>query len=286
MQLGPRDPLSGYRTTGHDWNGITELNTPVPRIVIFFLVVTTLYAVIGWILLPAWPLGATFTKGLWGADQRRAADAVHATIAARRAPWESEILSKDFAAIRADPALMARIDATAPTLFGENCQPCHGAQGRGGPGFPRLDGAARVWGDDAEAMAETIRVGVNSAHPDSRVAQMPAFGKDGVLKRPDIERLVAHVTALSKGEKGSPEGRKLFADNCAACHGENARGVAGTGAPDLTDSDWLYGGDPAALFATLQNGRRGEMPTWEQRLSKADIRILALYVEKLARAAK
>src|SRR5262245_55120318 len=70
MALEDRDPHTGYLTTGHEWNGITELNTPVPRIVYFFLIATALFAVVYWILMPAWPLGSTYTKGLLGIDQR------------------------------------------------------------------------------------------------------------------------------------------------------------------------------------------------------------------------
>ena len=70
MAVDERDPHTGYMTTGHEWNGIKELNTPVPRPVYFFLIVTALFAVVYWVLMPAWPLGVTYTKGLLGIDQR------------------------------------------------------------------------------------------------------------------------------------------------------------------------------------------------------------------------
>lgn len=283
MSVGERDPITGYMTTGHDWNGITELNSPVPKVVVFFLAATTLFAIVGWIFLPAWPSYDSFTKGLWRADQTADANRALARIVAKRAGWEKEIATRDFAAIRADPALMARVQETAPALFGQNCQVCHGPRGVGGPGFPRLQGDFKVWGKDAEAIAETIKVGVNSANPDSRMAQMPAFGRGGMLKRPDLDILTTYVQSLSTGVAGSAEGKKLFDDNCAACHGEDAHGVEGTGALNLTDSYWLYGGDAQSILTTLIDGRQGQMPSWASRLDPTDIRILALYVEGLGK---
>lgn len=288
MSVTERDPVTGQITTGHDWNGIKELNNPVPRIVFIFILVTHLYAVIGWVLLPAWPLGRTFTKGLLGVDQRLQVDADIAAANAARAEWTTAVATQSFEDIQASPELMRRAIDTAGPLFGQNCQACHGKEGIGGPGFPRLSGDSRVWGDTADDIAETIRVGINSSHPDSRSAQMPAFGRDGILTRPEISVLADYVQTLPGGviEGDTSDAAVLFQDNCAACHGEDARGAQGTGAPDLTDADWLYGGDGATIRATLMNGRQGVMPTWENRLSEADIKMLALYVEGLPRGAQ
>lgn len=277
-----RDKLTGYKTTGHNWNGITELNTPLPKAVILFFAASFIYAVLGWVFLPAWPLGTTFTKGLWGSDQQNEADRGFARIQAARASWEDQIATKDFAAIRADMGLMAKINVTAPELFGQNCQVCHGVNGQGGPGFPRLAGDNRVWGMSDNDTAETIRIGINSSHADTRIAQMPAFGRDGILQRPDIDRLVNYVQALSTDKPVTAAVKKLFVDNCAGCHGEDAKGVEGTGAPNLTDAYWLYGGDAQSITTTLFAGRHGQMPTWEGRLNKAQIRMLAIYVNELA----
>lgn len=287
MSVTERDPVSGYATTGHDWNGIKELNSPVPRIVLWFLAVTHVYAVIAWVLLPTWPLGRTYTPGLLGGDQKTAVAADIAAATAARAGWTDALATRDFDALRADPDLMARAIATAAPLFGQNCQVCHGAGGTGGPGFPRLNDAVWLWGGTAEQIETTLRFGINSPHPETRFAQMPAFGRDGLLTRPEIAVLTDYVLTLGNGvaPDDPSEGAALFQDNCAGCHGEDAKGLDGTGAPDLTDADWIYGGDAATIRQTLLAGRQGVMPAWQGRLSDAEIRMMALYVEGLSATA-
>lgn len=288
MSVEERDPVSGYLTTGHVWNGITELNSPVPRIVFAFMVVTHLYALVAWFLLPAWPLGQTFTKGLLGIDQKTAVAADIAAANADRAGWMNALATHDFDAIRADPDLMARALVTAEPLFGQNCQVCHGANGIGGPGYPRLNDDIWVWGGTADEIATTLRVGINADHPDTHFAQMPAFGRDGLLTGAEISVLTDYVQTLGAGVMADDpsDGALLFQTNCAGCHGEDARGISGSGAPNLTDGDWLYGGDAANLRHGLVAGRQGQMPSWQSRLTEAEIRAMALYVEGLPGAAR
>ncbi|MGV8953710.1 MAG: cytochrome-c oxidase, cbb3-type subunit III [Cypionkella sp.] len=284
MAIIERDPFSGYTTTGHDWNGIKELNSPVPRIVLWFLAVTHIFAVIAWVLLPTWPLGHTYTKGLLGGDQKTAVAADIAAATAARADWMGALATDDYAAIKANPDLMARAMETAAPLFGQNCQACHGAAGKGGPGFPRLADNIWLWGGSAEEIETTLRHGINSADPDTHFAQMPAFGRDALLSRPEITTLTAYVQTLHTGviPNDPSAGAVLFQANCASCHGEDAKGIEGIGAQNLTDDDWLYGGDAATIRETMLNGRQGVMPAWNARLSDADIRMLALYVEGLS----
>ena len=286
MSVEERDPVSGYLTTGHVWNGIKELNSPVPRIVFAFIFVTHLYALVAWVLLPTWPLGQTFTGGLLGIDQKTAVAADLASANAARAGWTNALATADFDAIRADPALMARALATAGPIYGQNCQACHGAGGNGGPGFPRLNDDIWLWGGTADEIATTLRVGINSTHPDTRFAQMPAFGHDELLTRPEISLLTAYVQTLGEGVVvgDTSAGAMLFQANCAACHGEDALGIKDTGSPNLTDADWIYGSDAVNIRQTLIAGRQGKMPSWQSRLSEAEIRAMALYVEGLAEA--
>ena len=285
MSLEERDPVSGYLTTGHDWNGIKELNSPVPRIVFAFILVTHLYALVVWVLLPTWPLGQTFTRGLLGIDQKTAVAADLATANAARAGWTDALAVAEFDVIRADPVLMARALATAEPIYGQNCQACHGAGGIGGPGFPRLNDDDWLWGNAAETIHETLRVGINVAHPETRYAQMPAFGRDELLTRPQIELLVPHVISLSTpGAATTPEATVLFAENCASCHGDTGAGMIDVGAPNLTDDIWQYGGDADAIRATLRYGRQGQMPAWDTRLTEAERKILTLYVLTLGDA--
>jgi cytochrome c oxidase cbb3-type subunit 3 len=277
-------------TTGHEWNGITELNTPVPRPIYVFLAAAALFAVVYWVLMPAWPTGTGYTKGLLGFDQRTAVEQSLRQATLDRAVWTKKIAAESFATIAADPALMAIVRQTGRALFGDNCAACHGREARGNSGFPNLTTASWLWGGSPEAIAETIRVGINSSHPESRSSQMPAFGRDGVLPRGDIENVVAYIKSLSKPDSARGQeaavaaGRKVFATTCAACHGEQATGNAEVGVPNLTDKFWIYGGAPEKIFETVWGGRQGHMPTWEGRLSPTDRKILALYLLDLRRA--
>jgi cytochrome c oxidase cbb3-type subunit 3 len=276
-------------TTGHEWNGITELNTRVPRAVYFFLITTALFAIGYWILMPAWPVGTTYTKGVLGVDQRAIVAESIQEAALDRATWETRIAQEDFAQIQADPQLMAVVRQTGHTLFGDNCAACHGREAQGGKGFPNLTTDSWLWGGTPEKIAETIRVGINSTHPDSRTSQMLAFGKDSMLPRGDIENVVAYVRSLSMKSDATMEqlaaGQDIFAKNCASCHGEKATGNPDVGAPNLTDPFWIYGGDMTSVFNTVWGGRQGHMPTWEGRLTDVDRKILALYLVDLRRPA-
>lgn len=284
MSSGERDPITGHMTTGHEWNGIKELNTPVPRAVWFFLITTFLFSVFWWVLMPAWPLGHTYTKGLLGVDQRQVVEEDLRQAAANAPAWRMAVAQRDFAAIQADPPLMQQIRRHGSVLFGDNCAACHGPRGIGGPGFPALAAGAWLWGGAPEVLAETLRVGINSDHPETRVSQMPAFGRDQLLTRADILALIAHVRSLSGMGSGSAAGRELFAANCAACHGEDAKGMVEMGAPNLTDTTWIYGSSEQTLFTTIFYGRQGHMPRWDRRLSDLDRKVLALYVADLAKA--
>ncbi|WP_095084122.1 cytochrome-c oxidase, cbb3-type subunit III [Mesorhizobium sophorae] len=289
MEVGERDPVTGQLTTGHEWNGIKELYTPVPRVVILFLVLTTLFAVGYWILMPAWPLGRTYTKGLLGVDQKTTVERQVEEATAERALWTKRIDEMDFPAIRADPALMETVREAGATLFKDNCAACHGARGTGGKGFPDLTAAAWLWGGNPETIVETLRVGINSAHDETRVSQMLAFGRDGILSLAQINDVRAYVQSLGGSTEptvASPEavsrGKEVFVANCVACHGEDAKGKQDVGAPDLTDANWIYGGDSQSIHTSIYSGHQGQMPSWEQRLSTTQRKILALYVLSLS----
>jgi cytochrome c oxidase cbb3-type subunit 3 len=288
MSVKERDPHTGYLTTGHEWNGIKELNTPVPRPVYFFLITTALFSIVYWVLMPAWPLGWTYTKGLLGIDQRTTVSAALKDAELDRAAWTTRIANENYQAIQADPHLMAIVRQTGRTLFGDNCAACHGFNAKGGKGYPDLTASSWLWGGDPETIAETIRVGINSTHPNTRVAQMLAFGRDQILQRPDVENVVSYVQSLS-GAPASKQlppqaleaGKAVFAANCASCHGDDGKGKTELGTPDLTDNVWIYGGDRQSIYKTVWSGRQGHMPTWESRLGPVERKILALYLADL-----
>ena len=284
--LKSSNPAAGPETTGHEWDGIAEFNNPLPRWWLYSLYATIVWAFGYWILYPAWPLVSDHTRGLLGYSTRAAVLAdVAATRTARAALGQSTLAAADLTRIAADPALLPLALATGKAAFGDNCAGCHGTAATGRTGYPNLQDDDWLWGGSLEAIAETIRVGIRSGHADARAGEMPAFGRDGLLKRDEIETVANYVLSLS-GRAFAPalsleNGAALFSRNCAACHGEHGRGNPEMGAPNLTDAVWLYGASPGDVIATIQGGRKGVMPTWEGRLDAATIKSLAVYVHGL-----
>lgn len=284
------DPVTGRMTTGHEWNGIEELDTPVPRFVFFFLIVTTLFGIGYWILMPAWPIGSTYTKGLLGYDHREVVVRQVVKAADARSVWTDKIEQLDYAQIKQDPELMRHVMASGRTRFIDNCAACHGTSATGGPGFPDLTSNAFLWGGDVETLAETIRVGINSTHDETRSSEMLAFGRDGMLDHEQIRNVATYVRSLSQSDQDTPfdaervsSGETIFAENCAACHGDDASGNQDMGAPNLADAHWIYGGDAQSVFTSIYEGRKGHMPHWDGKLSELDLKILALYVDALGK---
>lgn len=283
MALKERDEFSGQMTTGHEWNGIKELNTPVPKLLWAFLITLGLFAITWTVLMPSWPGVSGYFRGLLGADQHEAIRQSMAEAEAERAGWTQRLATEDMASLAADADIMNVVRQTGPALFGDNCAGCHGVSATGNVGYPNLVQSPMMWGGDADTVAETIRVGINATHPETRFAQMLAFGRDQMLSGPEITALADYLVGLSGGEAklAGPElaaAETLFADNCAGCHGVDAAGMVDTGAPNLTDAFWIYGGDHSTIRRSIYEGRQGTMPAWEGRLSAAQIRLLALYV--------
>ncbi|MBJ3783150.1 cytochrome-c oxidase, cbb3-type subunit III [Devosia sediminis] len=285
MALKERDEFSGQMTTGHEWNGIKELNTPVPKLLWAFLGTMGLFA-IGWtVLMPSWPGVSGYFRGLLGSDQHQAVRQSLQEAELAKAGWTERLATGDLAALSQDEDIMAVVRQTGPALFGDNCAGCHGYDAGGNSGYPNIAHAPMMWGGDVDTVAETIRVGINAPHPETRYGQMLAFGRDQMLGSEEISALADYLVSL-QGEKAlTPEetaaAQTLFADNCAACHGEDAAGMVETGAPNLTDAFWTYGGDRSSIRHSIYNGRQGTMPSWEGRLSPTQIRLLALYVMDL-----
>lgn len=289
MSVGERDPHTGHMTTGHEWNGIKELNTPVPRVVWLALAVTILFSVGYWILMPAWPLGVTYTRGLLGIEQRAVLERQVQQAEESRSVWMSRFASEEFETIQADEALMARVRTAGSTLFGDNCAVCHGGKGEGAFGYPSLADGSWLWGGSPAEIAETLRVGINDSHPETHIAMMPAFGRDGILNAQEVRDVVAYVMSLRQENAAlSPSeeaGSEVYAEHCALCHGPGGGGDTSVGAPDLRGAGWTYGGDWKAITRSVHHGRAGHMPAWEGRLTEAERRLLALYVLELQEGA-
>ena len=285
-----KDPYTGLMTTGHEWNGIKELMTPVPRAVKFFLIVSTLCAILLWVLYPTWPYGTGYTKGILGTDQRTVIAKELERSAQLRSAWETKFSKEDFATLQSDASAMQLVSLHGARLFADNCGVCHGTDGSGGPGFPSLRDDQWLWGGDPDAILETLRVGINTTHEDTRNSQMLAYGDQDLLQLADRRAVAAFVRSLSGALEETSQnaaqiasGKAVFAENCASCHGDEARGNHDVGAPNLTDDYWIYGGDAKSVADTIRHGRKGVMPFWDQRLSEADRKLLTLYVLELGK---
>ena len=292
MAVDERDPHSGHKTTGHEWNGIKELNTPVPRPVWFFLIVTALFSIGYWILMPAWPTGISYTRGLLGTNDRERVLEQRREGALARADWLGQVEATGYEQLLANPQAMDRIRKDGARLFGDNCAACHGADARGVKGFPNLADRDWLWGGAPDTIAETIRVGVNSTHPETRVSEMIGFGAGAILDATQVANATDYVLSLSDPEvaKAKPNsvrgGHAVFEANCVPCHGAEGRGDQSLGAPDLTDHAWISGGDWTAVYSMISGGRKGEMPSWEGRLTPVERKLLAAYVLDLGRSAQ
>lgn len=279
------DHISGTATTGHEWDGIKELNTPLPRWWVLTFYACIVWAIGYWIVYPAWPLLWSNTTGILGYSSRADVAVELANLEKIRGDKMVALAAAPLAEIEKDPAMLALARARGKTVFGDNCAPCHGSGGAGAKGYPNLNDDDWLWGGSLDQIAQTIQFGVRSGHAKAHEGAMLAFGKEGVLKNDQIVTVANYVRALS-GLPTAPgydasAGAKIFADNCTACHGDNAKGNQELGAPNLTDKIWLYGSDEATLVETITNGRAGVMPTWVGRLDPVTIKALTVYVHSL-----
>jgi cytochrome c oxidase cbb3-type subunit 3 len=279
------DHVSGTATTGHEWDGIKELNTPLPRWWILTFYATILWAIGYWIVYPAWPLLWSNTTGILGYSSRADVAVELANLETIRGEKMVALAAAPLAEIEKNPALLALARARGKTVFGDNCAPCHGSGGAGAKGYPNLNDDDWLWGGSLDQIMQTIQFGARSGHAKTHESAMLAFGKEGVLKRDQIVTVANYVRSLS-GLPTAPgydaaAGAKIFADNCTSCHGDNAKGNQELGAPDLTDKIWLYGSDEATLVETITNGRTGVMPAWVGRLDPTTIKALTVYVHSL-----
>jgi cytochrome c oxidase cbb3-type subunit III len=279
------DKVTGTATTGHEWDGIKELNTPLPRWWLITFYLTIVWAIGYWVVYPAWPLITSHTTGLFNYSTRADVGIELANLEKIRGEKMVTLAATPLAEIEKDPALLALARASGKSAFGDNCAPCHGSGGAGAKGYPNLNDDDWIWGGKLDQIEQTILYGVRSGNAKAHEGQMLAFGKDGILKPAEIVTVANYVRALSGLSTGSgydaAAGKKLFADNCASCHGDAGKGNQEMGAPDLTDKIWLYGSDEATLVETITNGRAGVMPAWVGRLDPATVKALTVYVHSL-----
>jgi cytochrome c oxidase cbb3-type subunit 3 len=282
---GEIDKVSGTSTTGHEWDGIKELNTPLPRWWIMTFYACIVWAFGYWLVYPAWPLISGYTTGILHYSSRAAVAVQLANLEQVRGEKMVAFGATPLADIERDPALLALARARGKAAFGDNCAPCHGVGATGAKGYPNLNDDDWLWGGKIEQIMQTIEFGARSGHPKTHDSAMLAFGKQGILKPAEIVTVANYVRSLSglptAAGYDAAAGRKIFAESCVSCHGEEGKGNQELGAPNLTDKIWLYGSDEATIIETITNGRGGVMPAWTGRLDPTTIKALAVYVHSL-----
>jgi cytochrome c oxidase cbb3-type subunit 3 len=279
------DDHSGQSTTGHEWDGIKELDNPLPRWWLNVFYATIFASIVFWVLMPAWPLANGYTHGLLHrSDRREVSSDISRLQAARQANYQ-RLMHSSYDQIVADPQLREFAFAAGQTTFGDRCRTCHGAGGAGASGYPNLADDVWIWGGALEDIEHTITVGVRSGQADARASQMPAFGRDQILPETDISDVTEYVLSLGPAAgrehpnaAAAPRGQAVFEAQCAVCHSSDGSGSRAIGAPSLRDDVWLYGGSRAEVRRQIELGRGGVMPSWRDRLDPAMIKALAVYV--------
>jgi len=281
MSEPERDAHSGVETTGHEWDGIRELNNPLPRWWLWTFYGCIAFAVVYWVLMPAWPGLNGYTRGVLGRSDRAEVATELAALKTLRGTQEVRLQNASLTQIETDPALQTYALAVGQSVFGDNCAGCHGVGGAGAKGYPNLRDDVWLWGGTLGDIEHTLRVGIRSTHPQTRMSQMPAFGRDGILVTAQVADMTEYVVKLSgRPADAAAVGRAtpLYAANCAACHGPDGVGNLQLGAPNLTDREWLYGSSREVITQQIHNGRAGVMPAWEGRFTPSVIKALAVYV--------
>jgi cytochrome c oxidase cbb3-type subunit III len=279
------DKVTGVSTTGHEWDGIKELNNPLPRWWLWVFYATIAFAAVYVVLYPAIPLVNSATGGILGWNSRTAVVSDVARLNETRGANLTAMREASIHEVVADETLVSFAQAYGRAAFGDNCAGCHGAGGGGAASYPNLLDDDWLWGGTLEDIHQTIAFGIRSSHMDTRLGSMPAFVRDGILSRQEafvIADYVRSLNGLPVPDNADIEGgAALFQDNCAACHGDDAAGMREIGAPNLTNNIWLYGSDRAAIVEGIVNGRSGVMPHFGERLDEVTVKALAVYVHTL-----
>jgi cytochrome c oxidase cbb3-type subunit 3 len=280
------DEVTGVETTGHVWDGdLQELNKPLPRWWLYVFYACVVWAFGYWMVYPAWPTLSGYTQGYLGYSQRgQVAKDVQAAKAAQET-FRQGIASTPITEVKGKEDLFQFALAGGGAAFGDNCSGCHGRGAQGYIGYPNLNDDDWIWGGTLEQVEHTIAYGIRNGHEQARNTPMPRFGLDGVLEPAAIADAANYVRSLSGSDgvdKAAVErGKATFAEQCAACHGENGQGNLELGAPNLSDGIWLYGGSQEAVTQSIVTGRGGAMPAWATRLDPVTVKMLAVYVHSL-----
>ena len=279
------DQETGTPFVGHEWDGIEELDTPMPRWWLWTLFATIVWGVVYAVLYPAWPMLDSATTGLLGWSSRGQLEGEAEAERVRKAPMRLALSRIPIERLNEDSRLMQAAVEGGRAAFKVHCVQCHGSGAAGSRGYPNLNDDEWLWGGNIKQIHTTLVDGIRQpGNKQTRMSQMPAFGRDGILDAAQVEEVAGFLRVVSHQDKPSASARRgaaVFAANCAICHGAQAKGDRALGAPDLTDAIWLYGGDRDSLIQTVTNSRYGVMPAWATRLDPVTLKMLAAYVHSL-----
>jgi cytochrome c oxidase cbb3-type subunit 3 len=278
------DDVTGVETTGHAWDGIKELNKPLPKWWLMTFYASIVWAIGYMIVYPAWPTLNGYTKGIWGYSQRTAVSDELQGAKAAQATFRTALEKTPLAEVKNNPDLLRFAMVGGAAAFAMNCAPCHGRGAQGFVGYPNLNDDDWLWGGTLADIEKTILHGIRSGDKQSRISDMPKYGLDALLKASEIDDAAEFVLSLTKRATETAavgRGAKIFADQCVSCHGAEGKGNPELGAPNLTDGIWLYGSQKADIVQSIFTGRGGSMPAWQSRLDPVTLKSLGIYVYSL-----
>ena len=276
-----KDSVSGVETTGHEWEGIQELNNPAPRWWLWVFYVTIIWAVGYWVFYPAWPTLKNATQGTLGWTEYKQLTASQEEIHQRQIKFADVIKVASLNDVSKSQELYEFARRGGEVAFKNNCTGCHGADATGHKGYPNLNDDDWLWGGKLEDIYTTISYGIRSGDDKAHISTMPAFGTDKLLGPEQISDVADHVLSLSGKAKPNDNGSKIFQQQCASCHGLDGKGNQAVGAPNLTDAIWLYGGDKDSVVYTITHARNSVMPHWQDKLGDTTVKELAIYIHSL-----
>lgn len=276
------DEPTGTEFVGHEWDGIEELDTPMPRWWVYTFYATIVWAIGFVIAYPAIPGLKQATEGYLGWSSRgQLADEMQAAEDART-PVREAIAAASLDDLTKNEELLAMAVSGGSAAFKVNCVQCHGAGAAGSQtlGYPNLNDDDWLWGGDIETIRTTLTHGIRVAGVEgTRYSLMPTFA--GAFDSTQLDNLVDHVLSLSGKAEPNAAGAEIFAQNCALCHGPAGEGDRTQGAPRLNDAIWLRGSAREEIAAQILNPKVGVMPNWDERLDPVTITMLAAYVHSL-----
>ncbi|MGE8942194.1 cytochrome-c oxidase, cbb3-type subunit III [Leptospira interrogans] len=284
MSIKEVDKVTGVETTGHEWDGIKELDKPLPKWWLWTFYATIVWSIGYWIVYPAWPLVNGYTQGVLGYSQRAVLSEEISAAREAQAAFRNKLDATPLDKVKDDPELLRFAMTGGAASFATNCSPCHGRGAQGFVGYPNLNDDEWLWGGSIDEILTSIRFGIRSGINGAHESQMPRFGIDKLIDNAQISDTAEYVLSLSgkaTDQAAVSRGKTIFAEQCVSCHGDDGKGNKEFGAPDLTDAIWLFGDTKAAVVESIRTGRGGMMPAWDGRLDPVTLKSLAVYVHSL-----